>query len=147
MPRWNETIVTALQEEGYELNFHVDGKIDDPVDPDKGDGSKVKVEVKSKIDSKWIPLEDFLEDEADKSRHDYVRENVITLSRLFNQRVKAFMKNIVMAKNSPMCVHRYSYKVEFQNRCLQYLFSIEFYNSWKGCSACARCPMAEPSKA
>ena len=63
MLRWDETIVTALQEEGYELNFHVDGKIDEPVDPDKGDGSKVKVEVKSKIDGMWIPLEDFLEEE------------------------------------------------------------------------------------
>ena len=43
-------------------------------------------------------------------------ENVLDVSRNFNNRVKAFRKNILMASQSPLHVQYYQDRVEFQSR-------------------------------
>ena len=53
------------------------------------------------------------------------------ISRCFNQRVKAFIKEIVMAKDSPMCVYKYSYKTEFQNRGAAHVHGVLWVNMRK----------------
>ena len=125
-------IVRALREEGIEVAYNVDGYKDEE-DAEEGDEDeiKVRVKVKSRQNGRWMPLEEFLSTEADKSRHEYVRENVMTLTRIFNQRVKAFFKEIVLAKDSPMSVHRYSYKVEFQNRGAPHVHGVLWLNLGK----------------
>ena len=45
-----------------------------------------------------------------------IRDNVLTATRVFDQRVKTFMKDIVMGKDNPMNVLLYTYRVEFQQR-------------------------------
>ena len=98
-------IVSALREEGFEVAFNVDGYRDegDALEEDE-DESQVEIKIKSKQDGRWMLLEDFLAIEADRSRHEFVRENVMSLTRIFNQRVKAFLREIVLAKDSPMPV-------------------------------------------
>ena len=50
------------------------------------------------------------------SLHEIVRQNVLTAVRNYNYRLKKFIREIVMSKGSPMCVTKYSAKVEFQGR-------------------------------
>ena len=47
---------------------------------------------------------------------DRIRTNVLNATRNYNNRVKAFIKNIVLNKSNPMSVQYYSTKVEFQGR-------------------------------
>ena len=128
-------IVRALREEGFEVAFNVDGYRDEgdalEEDEEGEENSKVEVKIKSKQDGRWILLEEFLASEADKSRHEFVRENVMSLTRMFNQRVKAFLREIVLAKDSPMPVYRYSYKVEFQNRGAPHVHGVLWLNLGK----------------
>ena len=128
-------IVSALREEGFEVAFNVDGYRDEGValeeDEKDEENSKVEVKIKSKQDGRWMLLEEFLVSEADKSRHEFVRENVMSLTRMFNQRVKAFLREIVLAKDSPMPVYRYSYKVEFQNRGAPHVHGVLWLNLGK----------------
>ena len=110
--RWEETISKALRDEGLEVRYSTDGF----QSGEELEGVKGHVEVKSLASGVWMSLPEFLEQDANKSRHEYVRENVLSLTRCFNQRVKAFIREIVMAKDNPMRVYKYSYKTEFQNR-------------------------------
>ena len=50
------------------------------------------------------------------SAHEFVRKHTHTATRNFDQRVKMFIKTIVMNSFSPMNVREYSYRVEFQMR-------------------------------
>ena len=61
-----------------------------------------------------MSLNDFLSQNV--SKHEFIRKNVLTATRNFNNRVKQFIKNIVMSKGSPMCVQYYNYRIEFQLR-------------------------------
>ena len=130
--RWPEVIVRALREEGFEVAFNVDGYRDegDALEEDE-DVSEVEIKIKSKQGGRWMLLEEFLATEADKSRHEFVRENVMSLARIFNQRVKAFLREIVLAKDSPMPVYRYSYKTEFQGRGAPHVHGVLWLNLGK----------------
>ena len=41
--------------------------------------------------------------------HQLAKTNLLTVTRCFNQRVKAFIKQIVLGKNNPMSVEFYNY--------------------------------------
>ena len=62
-----------------------------------------------------LPLDDFLKSLPD-SQHTLIMDNVLTATRVFDQRLKAFIRNIVMGKDQPMKVLLYSYRIEFQKR-------------------------------
>ena len=61
-------------------------------------------------------VKSYIEEEADSSIHELIRENVLLATRFFDHRVKKFITSIVMGANNPMIVEFYSYKVEFQER-------------------------------
>ena len=63
-----------------------------------------------------ITLEEFFQKEENISKHEYIRKNILTTTLNFNHRVKEFIKNIIMNKNSPIAVEYYNYRVEFQLR-------------------------------
>ena len=125
--RWEETISKALRDEGLELRYSTEGFEDE----EEVEGIGGHVEVKSEVSGVWMSLKKYLEQDANKSRHEYIRENVLSLTRGFNQRVKAFIKEIVMAKDSPMCVYKYSYKTEFQNRGAAHVHGVLWVNMKK----------------
>ena len=52
----------------------------------------------------------------EESTHELIRENVLTATRYYQQRVKHFISKVAMGKNNPMQVKNYTYKVEFQDR-------------------------------
>ena len=43
-----------------------------------------------------------------------MKNDVLTVTRVFDHRVKMFIKHIILGKNQPMNVKHYSYRVEFQ---------------------------------
>ena len=122
--RWEETISKALRDEGLEVRYSTEGLESDDV----SEGSKGHVEVMSVASGRWMSVQEYLEKDANKSRHEYIRENVLSLTRCFNQRVKAFLKEIVLAKDNPMKVYKYSYKTEFQNRGAAHVHGVLWMN-------------------
>ena len=73
------------------------------------------IEGKSK-DGQWKPLTKLIEEDVDQSQHELIRGNVVQATRFFDNRVKCFLRDIIMKKSNPMSVQFYTYKVEFQAR-------------------------------
>ena len=65
---------------------------------------------------KFLTLREYLQSYVSDSQHELIRTHVLNSSRIYNHRVKAFIKNIIMDKQNPMAVKYYSTKVEFQGR-------------------------------
>ena len=65
-----------------------------------------------KIDGQ--PLNEFLSQH--ESKHEFIRQNILTATRNFDHRVKNFIKTIIMSKHNDMHVGFYNYRVEFQMR-------------------------------
>ena len=65
-----------------------------------------------------LTLEDYLKDKrfCNDSKHTQIRKHVLTATRNFDNRVKEFMKYIVMSKENPMNTNLFNYRVEFQAR-------------------------------
>ena len=65
-----------------------------------------------------MALEKYLNDKryCDDSRHKMILKNVLMETRNFDNRVKEFIKHIIMSKENPMNVKIFSYRVEFQAR-------------------------------
>ena len=65
-----------------------------------------------------LTLNEYIQDErfSNDSRHAQIRKHVLTATRNFDNRVKEFMKHIVMSKENPMNTKLYNYRVEFQAR-------------------------------
>ena len=61
------------------------------------------------------PMEEFL-DKNYPDLHKLVRENVFTITKVFDKRVHNFIKHIVFGKNGPMKARHYQYRIEFQSR-------------------------------
>ena len=76
--------------------------------------SSLKIIVHSK-DREPLELKEFIKTLTD-SEHQLIRDNVLTATRVFDQRVKTFIKSIIMGKGNPMYIQFYTYRVEFQQR-------------------------------
>merc|ERR1711974_199872 len=67
-----------------------------------------------------IPLMDYIAEEcpnAEYSQKKLLEDEVVVITRIFDNRVKAFIKNILMSKDDDRIrVEYYSYRVEFQAR-------------------------------
>ena len=61
-------------------------------------------------------MREYLNKYVDASTHELIRRNIFIATRNYNHIVKAFIKDIVMDKSSPMCAQYWSTKVEFQGR-------------------------------
>ena len=92
----------------------------EPVEQEKQDenGSDGRYSFKKenvfvRQNGKKIPLREFLEKE---DIPEMVRQNVLTITMIFDKRVHAFMNNIVKAPSSPMKTRYFHWRVEFQRR-------------------------------
>ena len=79
------------------------------------DGSNV-IYVKVEGQEEELSLKDYMENGVEESKNEIVKRNVQLLTRCFDQRVKSFVKNIIMSPSNPMKIILYSYRVEFQKR-------------------------------
>ena len=99
--RYDENFSTILRENGYKVLWKIEND---------------KCEVFVQHDEAEIPLKEFLDHKIDESKHELIRKNVLTATRNFWQRVKAFRAEVMMGKNSPMKIVHWSDKMEFQGR-------------------------------
>ena len=79
-----------------------------------------------------ISLESFLQ--ANASKHEFIRKNLLNATLTFNQRVKMFFKHILMSKGNPMAIKHYSYKVEFALRGAGHIHGV-LWVDWENCQA------------
>merc|ERR1712026_407762 len=61
------------------------------------------------------PMDDFLTKNY-PDMHKLVRENIFTITKVFDKRVQNFIQKIVFGKNGPMKAQHYQYRIEFQSR-------------------------------
>ena len=59
-------------------------------------------------------VDDYLS--KNSSKHEHIKNNILSATCNFNHRVKTFVKTIIMNKFNPMNVLYYNYHVEFQMR-------------------------------
>ena len=98
--RWSENFTSLLHLEGYKIHYSTEFDkvlIEDPDEPDK----------------KWS-ISEFLENHEGK--HEFIRKSILNSTRNFDNRVKNFIKTIIMSKYNEMHASFYNYRVEFQLR-------------------------------
>ena len=104
--RWPANFAAIMMERGYEVQFNCHKTDED---------FNVEVEIREK-GKDWKQLEEFLKENVEESRHELIRGNVVTATRYYHNRVKSFLRNIVLHRSSPLCVKYYTVKEEFQER-------------------------------
>lgn len=104
--RWEENFTSVLALEGKTISYEVNGE-------------------KETILVDGEPLEELL---SHRSLHDLVRENVLIVTRNFNNRVRAMVKNVMIGKNNPMHSTFYNYRVEFQVRGAPHVHGVLWIN-------------------
>ena len=103
--RWAENFVSILNQLGHTVTFEKSGTLDQMHD----DPCVVLVDGE--------PLQEFLASKYPGSElHKLVRENIYTITKVFDKRVHNFIKHIILGKNAPMKTRHYQYRIEFQAR-------------------------------
>lgn len=72
-----------------------------------------------------IPIEQFLETQ---NLHQLIQEDVLSVTRVFDNRLKAFIKHIVKGSSNPMCVSNYNYRIEFQRRGMPHCHGVLWFD-------------------
>ena len=79
----------------------------------RGENVQWKSESIDDIYVNGMQIQDYLEG---INLNELIKDNILTLTRCFDQRVHAFIKHIVCGPGAPMNVLYYNYRVEFQLR-------------------------------
>ena len=116
--RWSEVFANILEKEGYEVNI-----------PDDWDGNDESIVVNGK--SLWDFVENMQPGEDD-SKHELLRHSVYLVTMHFEERVKSFIKNILLDygidDESDTAFKRifqyYSYRVEIQARGMPHIHGV-----------------------
>ena len=100
--RWTEVFLTILRKKGY--------KIEHP-DMNKWDGNDAEILVEG------TPLWTYVNKIMGEKQHSLFNEYTFIITKMFNERVKSFFKQIMMARGKDKIpLTYYSYRVEFQAR-------------------------------
>ena len=114
--RWDEALVAFIQQQGLKIEYE---PVVQDMSDQEGKGTDGKYSYKKDNifvrtnDGDKIPLHDFLSKE---DLPKIVKDNLLTLTKIFDKRVHAFISKIVMAQSNPMKTKFYHYRVEFQKR-------------------------------
>ena len=103
---WMENITSVLEEKKIKVIYGFDS--------DSNEETLVQVQRDSK--SELVTLDQYIENYMDESIHEILRRNVVTATRNYQHRVKAFIKEVMTDSSNPMLVKHYSAKLEFQGR-------------------------------
>ena len=100
--RWPENVATVLKEQGIALRCTV--------------SSCKETQYEVLHDNTWISLDNYVINQMDESVHTLFRKNIVTATRIYEQKVKSIMQNIVCSKTNPLSVKHYTLKLEFAGR-------------------------------
>ena len=70
-----------------------------------------EIVTKLSLGGETLTLDEYLKDKrfCNDTRHTQIREHVLTATRNFENRAKAFLKHIIMAKDNPMNTKLFNY--------------------------------------
>ena len=106
--RWSEVFISLLLRKGYNVEI-----------PDNWDGLDSTLIVEGK------ELWDYVNEDLSQSKHELFKDYTFLISRLFDARVKSFVKNILLGRgNGKVTISHYSYRVEFQARGLPHIHGV-----------------------
>ena len=98
--RWSEVFLSLLKRKGYRIEY-----------PNEWNGNDNEILVEGK--ELWT----YVNEEMSQSKHELFKDYTFLITRLFDARVKSFVKNILMGNGQGKIPLRYySYRVEFQVR-------------------------------
>ena len=101
--RWSEVFVSVLRSKGYNVDYLEDEH------GWNGSDENIFVDGNKKL---W----DFVS-ELGMSKHEFLKDSVVLITRQFDERVKSFIKNILMGPGKDKIpIDFYNYRVEFQAR-------------------------------
>ena len=105
---WSENFVTRLKKKfGSKISIRYE-KHNKP--NWSGDDNDIFVKFG---DDEEVPLWEFVKTLPD-SRYELLRDQVMDTTRIFDNRVKSFIKNILMGPGQEIPISYYTYRVEFQ---------------------------------
>ena len=107
--RWDENFSCILRKLGVSVVYSLE----------ENGSEEVKVKIKNpqnETEFTTKSLDDYIKEDANPSYHELLRTHVATATQIYSQRVKSFIRDIMLDKNNPMCVEYYTTKVEFQGR-------------------------------
>ena len=110
--RWFEVFATILGEKGITVEFGEDWN---------GNDEKIMVDGKA--------LWDYIND-LDQSKHELLKDSLITVTRHFENRVREFIKNILLGEgldkdgSKRVKIKHYCYRVEFQARGMPHIHGV-----------------------
>ena len=104
---WSEVFVAILRRKGYKVDY---------IENENGwDGSDENIMVQDD-DGVVHKMFDFIE-KMDDTKNQLLKDNVVLITRMFDDRVKSFIKNILMGSGKDKVpIKYYSYRVEIQAR-------------------------------
>ena len=100
--RWPENVAAILRERGIGLRYTFESN-----------GTE-NYEVFCR--ENWMSMNDYIANEMDETLHTIFKKNVVTATRIYQQKVQALMQEIICNKNNPLSVKHYSIKLEFAGR-------------------------------
>ena len=100
---WSEVFISILRKMGHKISFKKD---------ENGCWSGRDEDILVNDES---PIWDFI-DGMNESKHDLLKQHTFLVTRHFDERVKAFTKNIIMGPGKKVPIKYYNYRVEFQAR-------------------------------
>ena len=108
--RWPEVYVSIFRKKGYKVEHGKDGA------PWTGEDDDIYVN--------GIPLWTFV-DNMDISKHDLLKDHTVLITRIFENRIKNFIKHIMMRQGKDKVnFGNYSYRIEFQLRGLPHVHGV-----------------------
>merc|ERR1711884_368409 len=100
--RWTEVFICLLRKKGYDIEI-----------PDNWNGNEAEL----KVAGTGLELWEFINGITPDSKNDLFKDYTLLITRLFDARVKSFIKNILMeGGKGKIPLKFYSYRVEFQAR-------------------------------
>ena len=101
--KWSEVFVAILRSRGEKVEF---------IEDENGWNGKDENIIVNDKDQLW----DYV-DAMDCSRHELLKDHVFLITRMFDERIKSFIKNILMGPGEDKAPFKfYSYRVEIQAR-------------------------------
>lgn len=102
--RWAEVFLSLLIRKGRDVTI-----------PDNWDGNENELLVEENGKA-GVPLWEYVNDIMSETKHELFKDYIFLITRLFDARVKSFVKNILMGGGRTVKFKYYSYRVEFQAR-------------------------------
>ena len=107
--RWFEIFISILRQMGVKV---IEGKQNE-----KWNGKADEIMVNGK--SLWVFISEMKE-----PKYKLLKDQVVLITRMFDHRIKSFIKHILMGNGTDIKFDHYSYRIEFQGRGLPHLHGV-----------------------